>query len=437
MQDRQEEYIRELSEMIACETVSSASKRDGFDELRALLRRLFPRLFSISSLEEFSGSLLLVWHGSDPEAEPILLMNHHDVVEASGTWRHPPFSATVEGDKLYGRGTLDTKSGLFAMLRAAEELALSGFVPTRDVYFVSTCTEETTGEGADLISAELSRRRIRFAFVLDEGGMILSEPIGGAKGEFAVVGVGEKGDADLRFVARSSGGHASTPSKNTPLVRLGKFMAAAERKKLFRAKLSPTVCAMLRELSRTMRGPLRFVFGHPRLFSPLLVRVMPAVSGAAGAMLKSTLAFTMASGSGAPNVLPSEAWVIGNLRYSHHQGRDASIEALRRLARRYDVECEVLQSGFPSPVSDYRSDAFRLIGRAVSATFEGVRTVPYVMTAASDARYMSRVSDVCLRFTPFRVSDEQLESIHGIDENIDVSALVPAVDFYKYVIREA
>jgi carboxypeptidase PM20D1 len=78
-----------------------------------------------------------------------------------------------------------------------------------------------------------------------------------------------------------------------------------------------------------------------------------------------------------------------------------------------------------------------LIGRAVSATFEGVRTVPYVMTAASDARYMSRVSDVCLRFTPFRVSDEQLESIHGIDENIDVSALVPAVDFYKYVIREA
>ena len=154
-------------------------------------------------------------------------------------------------------------------------------------------------------------------------------------------------------------------------------------------------------------------------------------------MLKTTLAFTMASGSGASNVLPSEAWVIGNMRYSHHQGREGSIEAVRRLARRYGVETEVLQGGFPSPVSDSKSEGFARVERAVSEIFPGVRTAPYIMTAASDARYMSRVSDVCLRFTPFHVSDAQLESIHGVDENIDLSSLVPAVDFYKYLIREA
>jgi carboxypeptidase PM20D1 len=388
-------------------------------------------------LENFGGSLMLVWHGSDPTAEPIMLMNHHDVVPAPGAWRYPPFSATVADGRLYGRGTLDTKSGLFAMLEAAEELIASGFVPSRDVYFVSSCNEETTGAGADLISSTLAERGLRFAFVLDEGGMILTEPMGGAKGDFAVVGVGEKGDADLRFVARSSGGHASTPGKNTPLVRLGKFMAAVEKKKLFKAKLSPTVCATLRELSKAMRGPMRLLLGHPRLFSPLLRRVMPAVSGAAGAMLKTTLAFTMASGSDAANVLPNEAWVVGNMRYSHHQGREASIEAVRRLAKRYGVETEILQSGFPSPVTDYRSAGFALLEKAVERVFPGVRTAPYIMTAASDARYMSRISDCTLRFTPFHVSDEQLDAIHGIDESIDVSALAPAVDFYQFILKEA
>lgn len=425
--------------MIRCETVSAGGRADGaaFSAFRELLKTLFPRLFSTASCEDFQGSLLLVWRGRDPFAEPIMLMNHHDVVPAPGTWRHPPFSAAVADGRLYGRGALDTKSGLFAMLRAAEELIESGFTPSRDVYFVSSCNEETTGAGADLISAALAERGLRFAFVLDEGGMILSEPMSGAKGDYAVVGVGEKGDADLRFVARSSGGHASTPGKNTPLVRLGKFMAAVEKKKLFKARLSPTVCAMLRELSKTMRGPMRLLLGHPRFFSPLLRRVMPAVSSAAGAMLKTTLAFTMASGSDAANVLPSEAWVIGNMRYSHHQGRDASIEAVRRFAKRYGVETEVLQSGFPSPVTDYRSAGFALVERAVGEVFPGVRTTPYIMTAASDARYMSRVSDCTLRFTPFRVSDAQLDSIHGIDESIDVSALVPAVDFYQFILREA
>ena len=59
------------------------------------------------------------------------------------------------------------------------------------------------------------------------------------------------------------------------------------------------------------------------------------------------------------------------------------------------------------------------------------------MNAASDSRYMSRVCDNCFRFAPFAINQEQLASVHGIDENLDVSALAPAVDFYKYIITEA
>ena len=164
---------------------------------------------------------------------------------------------------------------------------------------------------------------------------------------------------------------------------------------------------------------------------------MPSISGAAGAMLKTTLAFTMAQGSRGTNVLPEEAYVIGNMRYSHHQGGEGSIEAIRALAEKYGVETEVLHSGFDSPLSDHKSSAFKLIEDAVGASFVGVSTAPYVMNAASDSRYMSRICDNCLRFAPFSISSEQLASVHGIDECVDIDTLAPAVDFYRYVISEA
>lgn len=436
--DRTMQYAESLSRLIQAETVSQEGQTDlsKFYRFQELLRELYPTLFSLCEHEDIQGSFLLRWRGKTPE-DPILLMNHHDVVEAPGNWKYPPFSGTIAEGKLWGRGTLDTKGGLWAMLQAGEELARQGFEPNHDIYFFSACTEETTGAGADRVSQMLLHRGIRFSLVLDEGGMILEEPIGGARGTFAMVGLGEKGCADLKFIARSSGGHASTPGKNTPLVRLGKFMAAAEKARLFDADIPPAICQMFRKIAATMGQPLRFVLGHPEAFKPLLTRVIPLVSGTAGAMLKTTLAFTMAHASEASNVLPQEAWVVGNMRYSHHQGGEKSIEAVRKLAKKYDIEVQVLNPGFASALSSHESDAFRRVEEAVAAVFPGVKVSPYLMTGASDCRYMSRVSDNCLRFAPFRITQEQMDSIHGIDENVDLAALAGAVDFYRHILMEA
>ncbi len=434
---RTNNYANRLSKLIQAETVSSDAKGDRtkFYQFHDLLREMFPRLFDVCEFEDFNGSILMRWQGKSSE-HPVMLMNHHDVVEAPGEWKYPPFSGTVAEGRIWGRGTLDNKGGLWAMLQAAEELATEGFTPRCDVYFVSTCMEECDGSGADSISSALADRGIRFSMVLDEGGMILHEPIGGAKGTYAMVGLGEKGCVDLKFIARSSGGHASTPEKDTPLVRLGKFMAEVDRGRIFKAELSPTVRAMFSEVAKSMSGYMKLVLGHPRLFSPVLVRVIPAVSNVAAAMLKTTVAFTMASGSEGANVLPQEAWVMGNMRYSHHQGGKASIEAVTKLAAKYGVETVVLDPGFDSPLSDHRSEAFALVERAVAEVFPGVRTSPYVMTGASDCRYMSRVSENCLRFAPFLIDGKQMESIHGINENLELSALAPAVDFYRYILTE-
>ncbi|MBQ3128147.1 MAG: M20/M25/M40 family metallo-hydrolase [Clostridia bacterium] len=435
---RNEAYAERLFRLIQAETISTFNQTDRtkFYRFHGLLREMFPHLFAVCTFEDFDGSFLMRWQGRG-NGEPIMLMNHHDVVEASGEWKYPPFSGAIAEGKVWGRGTLDTKGGLWAMLQAADELAADGFVPERDVYFESACTEECDGSGADIISKALAERGIRFYMVLDEGGMILEEPIGGAKGRYAMVGVGEKGCADLKFIARSSGGHASTPGKDTPLVRLGKFMAEVEKGRLFKSEISPTVEKTFSCVAETMSGGLKFVLANSKLFEPVLKKVMPSVSAAGNAMLKTTVAFTMASGSEGTNVLPQEAWVIGNMRFSPHQGGKSSIEEIAQLAKKFDIETVVLDPGMDSSVTDYRGEPFRLIEKAVGECFENVRTAPWIMTGATDCRYMSRVCDSCVRFAPFLMTDEQVESIHGINENIDVSALAPAVDFYKYIIREA
>ncbi len=434
--NREQEYARRLSRMIQSETisVSGEKKLDKFYKFHKLLREEFPSLFSTCELEDFGGSFLLRWLGADNSLEPILFMNHQDVVEASGDWTYPPFSGEIADGKVWGRGALDTKCGLFGMLEAAEELIREAITPPRDIYFLSTCTEEIGGADADRISKILLERGIRFAMVLDEGGMIVDEPMSGVKGQYAMIGVGEKGYTDLKFIARSHGGHASTPPKGSPLVRLGGFMAEAEKSRIFKVKMSPTVRATLASLSTSMSGALRFVLGHPRLFSPLLCRVMPSISPAAGAMLKTTLAFTMAEGSEGSNVLPEEAYVVGNMRYSHHQGGRDSIDAVTKLASKYDIETVVINSGFDSPLSSHKGTAFKLVEGALAETYPQVKSAPYIMNAASDSRYLSRVSDDCLRFAPFAIDQKQLASVHGVDENIDTETLVPAVDFYKYMM---
>lgn len=432
-------YAQNLSKMIQVETISvnNVAQVEKFRPFHQTLRDCFPHLFAACQAEDFEGSLLLRWPGEDGEKMPILLMSHFDVVEATGEWTHGPFSGDIADGFVWGRGTLDTKGTLWAMLQAADDLAREGFRPPVDVYFESACNEETDGAGADRITRELQARGLRFSLVLDEGSMVVRDPIGGSQQVYAMVGVGERGCADLKFVARSRGGHASTPGKDTPLVRLGRFMVQAEESKLFDTALPPVIQEMLRRMAPSMHGTMKLAARHPALFVPLLKRMLDRMSPETAAMLRTTLAFTMSQGSQGCNVLPQEAWVVGNMRYSHHQGKKESFRAVEELARRFGLETQVLDGGLESPVSPWDSDAFRLVEAAVGEAFPEARPVPCIITCATDCRFFHRVSDNCLRFSPLRVDPQQQAGIHGVDEAISLSALVPAVDFYRYVIQKS
>ncbi|MCQ2770730.1 MAG: M20/M25/M40 family metallo-hydrolase, partial [Clostridia bacterium] len=118
------ELALELKKIIDCETISEigVSHSEKYEKCYEVMRELFPNFFGAVSVANADGNLLMKWKGNDSSLEPILLMNHYDVVSAEGEWKHPPFQAEIENERLYGRGTLDTKGGLYCMLKAAEEL---------------------------------------------------------------------------------------------------------------------------------------------------------------------------------------------------------------------------------------------------------------------------------------------------------------------------
>ncbi len=425
-----------LSRMIKYDTTSHAgvSETEKFRGFHKVLEELFPLVHKNLEKTDIDGNLLYFWKGRS-DKKPILIMSHQDVVPAEGTWEHAPFSGDIADGKVFGRGAADTKCSVMAFFEAVEELLAEGYTPTVDVYLASSCTEEWAGDGAPKIVNELKRRGVDLFLLCDEGGGIIEDPIAGINGNFAMVGIFEKGKGDVLFTAESNGGHASAPSKNSPIARLAAFVNEVETDPPFKKKLMPEVAAMFDTLAPYASFGLRLVFGNLWLFRPLLVAVMPALSAQAGAMLKTTIAFTVQTGSDAYNVIPQKATLGANMRFIPHQGEKESLRIIRNVAEKHGLTTEVLHANDCTEPVDINGEGYLLFKDVINETFPGLPVSPYVMTGATDAQFYRDVCKNCLRFAPVIYGPEHMKGMHGLNENIEYNCLPGAVRFYKNLIK--
>ena len=438
--ERAQQYAETLSKLVQCETVSEKDQvsRRKFQAFHKLLREQFPLVHKAATRTVLNGSLIYKIPGLDGGVgAPILIMSHHDVVPAEGEWKYPPFSGEIAEGSVWGRGTVDTKGSLFCFMQAVEELLAEGWKPECDVYLASSCTEEWGGDGAPAIAAWLKEQGVHLGLLLDEGGMIMDSPMAGVKGRYAMVGVVEKGYADVKFTANAAGGHASAPGPNTALVQLARFICKTDRHSPFQARFSPTLREMFQRLAPNMSFGMRMLLGNLWLFEPLLCFLLPRVNPLAGAMMRTTCAFTMAEGSPAYNVLPQQAWVTANMRCMPHQGTDESIEIIRAAAKKCGLDTEVLKADPACAEVDFKGDAFRLLEETMGKIYPGYGVAPYIMTGGTDARFYmyEGVVENALRFAPLEINKQQYASIHAANENLSILALPPAVDFYQELLR--
>ncbi len=435
-------YAKHLGAMIACPTINDPAAdpeetRKAFAQMRQVLKEAFPLIHEKLEQTMINGDgLLYRWQGQDSNRGAVVLMSHSDVVPAPGQWIHGAFSGEVADGKVWGRGTQDTKGSLCAILEAVESLIAEGFTPPCDVYLVSSNNEETMGNTAPSIVKHLQDKGVTFDLVSDEGGAIVANPMPGLKDYFAMLGIVEKGYANVRFTATSKGGHASAPPKNTPLARLSAFVNEVETKNPFKVEISEPVRNMFSSLAPNMSLPYRFIFGNLWLTGPLLKRVMGSISPQGGAMLQTTCAFTMAQGSDAANVIPQKASITANMRFVMHQPQKESLEIIKKIAKKYDLEMDVLYAHDCSPYVDTTTEKYRFMVDTVRKVFPDAGVSPYVMVGGTDARHFAPYCDCTLRFAPMIMDKQQMSSIHGLDENVNVTSLARGVAFYRQLLLD-
>lgn len=427
-------YGETLSEMIQCATVSVKDSYDDteFAKLREVVRRRFPLLHEKAEHRIFSQDCWLYKiPGKDPSRN-IMLMSHHDVVAADEQWTYEPFSGTIVDGKVYGRGTADTKGSLCAILFAAEQLLAEGYQPEVNLYILSSHNEELGGDGMPSSLAWFQERGIRFEVILDEGGAIIDPPLGNMNCEkCAMVAVHEKGRCKIKCTATWESSHVSlTGYKNNPVERMSAFIQEVSKGDLFIHRLHRPVLGMFSQLGPYCGFPLNMLFSNLWLFGDFLKKVLPKINATAGGMVGTTIAFQTVQGGTSEKICTSTAI----LRHVNEEDLKADLDALMAVAKKYGIDVEITHQEYYKP-ADMDSKAYAYTMDCLAKVFPTYPAAPYILPAGTDAWKLTPVCDCVLRFAPTRMSTKQLNSIHAVDENMDVSAIYEAAEFYKYFAK--
>jgi carboxypeptidase PM20D1 len=414
----------------------------AFQGLHQYLQQSFPRVHAALSREVVGGySLLYTWKGRKPELPPVLLMSHMDVVPVEpGTesnWTHPPFSGFDDGTFLWGRGTLDDKAGVLAILEAAETLLGRGFQPDRTVYFAFGHDEEVGGrQGAAAIAALLAQRGVKPAFILDEGGAIIEGVIPGVTKPAALIGIAEKGVLSVELVAQSPGGHSSMPPLHGAIGTLAEAVRKLEDHQM-PGRISGATRRSYQYLAPEMPFGPRLMLANLWLFGPLLARQAEG-DPVSNARVRTTTAPTIFQGGVKENVLPHEARAVVNFRIL--QG-DSTASVLRHVRDTVGPGIRVSPVGTagsePSPESDVAAPEFALLQRTLAETYPGVLVAPNLLGGATDTKHYihQNLSPNVYRFLPARLKTEDLPRIHGTNERVGIENYGEMVRFYAQLIR--
>jgi len=436
-----DKVVSDLSEMIRCKTVShtdsSLDDEAEFDKFKELLPRLFPLVYQRCELENVNNrAMLFRWRGKNAE-NPTVLMAHFDVVSVvEELWDKPAFEGIVENGVIWGRGVIDTKGSLNAVLQAAEQLISEGFVPKSDVYFAFGGNEEVNGDGAPAIVKLFKERGITPGMVLDEGGAVVNGVFPGLKSPCAVVGIAEKGMLNVEYVVNGGGGHSSAPLPNTPIDRLSAACVKLS-KRPFKFTLTAPTREMFDTLGRHSTFLYRMIFANLWCFAPVLNLISRLSGGQMNAIARTTLAFTQMEGSKGINVIPPYARMASNSRIVPGETMESVIERIKETVNDDKVEIKIINGMNPSVISRTDCEGFERVKSAVSDTWQDALVSPFLMTACSDSRHWGEISDRVYRFSPFTLSKEEQATIHGNNENVTVAAIKKSVEFYIRLIKNS
>mmetsp|Transcript_17488 Transcript_17488/g.52473 ORF Transcript_17488/g.52473 Transcript_17488/m.52473 type:complete len:508 (+) Transcript_17488:152-1675(+) len=460
-----EGLAQQLSELIRCRTVGNASAPGHVSEhakshfLGALqvLEESFPAAFrelAVTRIAEFS--LVLKYQGSDPGLKPFALLSHIDVVpadedEGTSAWSVSPFGGVIKDGFVWGRGAVDLKGNVVAILHAVNQLVEEGLKPRRSFYVALGHDEEVGGLcGAAEVVRWLKEGGVQLKFVLDEGGVIIRDglpPLTHAP--IALVGTAEKDYSVMRIDVASPGGHSSMPPVDGSSVAatLARMLLAVDRTPPCTRIQSPTkeFLHAMAEVApvRGARALLRLAHHWPLSF--VIARLL-ALSPSTNALVATTVAVTSVQTTGTNNVLPQHGTALLNFRHLPGHTASQGREYLQGLVPNHEaarVNVTVIEDRMTGHVSPAVSPQFDLIARAIRETpWPGsgrVVVAPYLVVGGTDSKHYAPLARNIYRFQPMSIDRRggDLDRIHGTDERISVRDLEAACTFFLHFVSLA
>lgn len=432
-----EHAAQSLSEAIRFATVTGDSEEMG--KLTAYLKKRYAGAFAQMNLFELpGGSLLLRWRAAERKdaPPPVLFCGHLDVVPPGEGWKTDPFSGAREDGLVRGRGAVDCKGQVVALLEAASSLMDEGYAPRRDLYFAFGHDEELGGrEGAAVLADLLNKRGVFFDLILDEGGFIAKSHMGERSYPAALIGVAEKAVCMYKLTARAPGGQIGAPPRHTAVGALAEAICRIEAS-LPRVRLLAPAKKTLQASLPAMGFWKRLVVANLPLMRPFLGSCFRR-DAQMMAILRSSYSATQINGSLSPVLLPTsaEATITACLL----QG-DTALSVRRHMSSLLadlPVEVELLEPySDPSPISSIDHPLAQALCNAVQERFAGMPCIPTILTGSTDARHYAALSGTILRFSPILTSDQAAGAVHGPDEYIRETSLGAAVEIYRNFMKK-
>jgi len=436
--------VDHLARALRFRTISShevlSQNSQPFLRLHDYLGEVFPESHQTLQREIVSDkSLLFRWPGSEKALQPILLLAHLDVVPVEdGTesfWTHQAFAGHVGDGYIWGRGALDDKVRVLAILEAVEILLKEGFRPRRALYLAFGHDEEVGGrDGAKNIAALLKKRGMKFEVVLDEGGAITENVLPGISQPIALIGIAEKGYLTVELAITEEGGHSSMPPPHTAIGILSTAIHRLESHQ-FASRINGGTAKLFEYLAPAMPLSRRAVLANLWLFRPL-VEFHLASKPFTNATIRTTLAVTMFESGAQDNVLPRQARAVINLRILPGDTIEGVTSQIRNVL--HDHRITVRPIGIlrePSSQSRVDSWGFTMVDRTIRQVFPDTLVAPFLVLGSTDSYHYQGLAPDTYRFSPIRVSKDDLKSIHGTDERISIQHYLACVRFYYQLIR--
>jgi len=420
-----------LSELIKIDTTNPPGNERAAAEH---LKRYFSKEgIECELLERELGrtNLIARLKGSRPGPK-LMLLSHTDVVPATNceAWKYGPFSGEVAEGFIWGRGALDMKS-----MTASEAVVFSLFKRLNldfagELLYVAVADEEMGGGCGAKWLVEEHPDRVKADYVLNEGGGMPLQLNGKT---FYTVDTVEKGLWWVKVTVKGTAGHGSVPHGDNPLVKSSRFIERIASHR-FPKLVSPSVRAFFErvgeafgDVGQELADLLISEGDRPDLTDlEKLFQGTPMSPYLVNAFLRTTCSPTKIQAGLKENVIPDRCEFVLDFRYVPGCSRERIEETLRAIAADLGIPIEIdTIQHYSASESPADTDFYRIIEETVREEL-GAETVPYLLTGATDSRFMRGMGAVAYGFYPLSTKmplSERAKLIHSDNERIDLESI--------------